>query len=408
MIKGLILGFIATIISLVKGSSKKQKVEDKRTTQPYIQKFISQKKQCTDCQAIVDPSVSICPNCGGSHFILVKEDEKEIEVVNTMESPVVFDEIREKENDSITIFRNERPDNATKPEPIVRKKDHSLLIALSLSGSLLLLSVVGLFILLLILPSKNNNNNSLEDRYLRAETLIEDGDYFSASEIYLSLKDYKDSPEKYKETRYLFAKELMSEGKDTAANNIFKELGDYKDSASLIHNHSFKILSSAEATCISDGYTESQCEICGQIKEKTIEKYGHNYSAATCTEAKKCLRCGETDGLPLGHAEEAVCSRCGLVQFQSLTFSGYGPGVIKNLTLPIGTYNICGSFSGESNFIADFYRNVDSYGVLIANKIGKCETLYTIKSSKFNPVENAYIDVIHADGYWTFTIEAIK
>ena len=97
MIKGLILGFIATIISLVKGSSKKQKVEDKRTTQPYIQKFISQKKQCTDCQAIVDPSVSICPNCGGSHFILVKEDEKEIEVVNTMESPVVFDEIREKE-----------------------------------------------------------------------------------------------------------------------------------------------------------------------------------------------------------------------------------------------------------------------------------------------------------------------
>ena len=39
---------------------------------------------------------------------------------------------------------------------------------------------------------------------------------------------------------------------------------------------------------------------------------GHNYSNATCTEAKKCSRCGATSGSALGHNySNGKCNRCG-------------------------------------------------------------------------------------------------
>lgn len=66
-----------------------------------------------------------------------------------------------------------------------------------------------------------------------------------------------------------------------------------------------------EATC-----TEAKhCEICGETEGEPL---GHDWKAATCTEPKTCKRCGKTEGQKLGHDwQEATydapktCKRCG-------------------------------------------------------------------------------------------------
>ena len=75
-----------------------------------------------------------------------------------------------------------------------------------------------------------------------------------------------------------------------------------------IHFHSW-----SNATCT----LPMMCE-CG---ESYGDPKGHKYTAATCTEASKCTRCGKTSGSSLGHTtvgttnlctEDQICSRCGV------------------------------------------------------------------------------------------------
>lgn len=91
-----------------------------------------------------------------------------------------------------------------------------------------------------------------------------------------------------------------------------------------IHNWNSEVV---EPTCTEQGYTLCTCDNCGATKkENIVDALGHTWKDATCTEPKTCSRCGETEGLPLGHDyhdfvieptcieqgyTDHVCSRCG-------------------------------------------------------------------------------------------------
>ena len=67
-----------------------------------------------------------------------------------------------------------------------------------------------------------------------------------------------------------------------------------------------KPVSGHEATCTQTGLTDGiVCADCGEtIKaQDEIPAKGHNWNDATCTVAKTCSVCGETEGEALGHSE---------------------------------------------------------------------------------------------------------
>lgn len=65
------------------------------------------------------------------------------------------------------------------------------------------------------------------------------------------------------------------------------------------------------ATCTENGEEEQVCS-CGEKKTQTIPATGHKWENATCTSPQKCLICGTTGELALGHNYvNGICQRCG-------------------------------------------------------------------------------------------------
>lgn len=91
-----------------------------------------------------------------------------------------------------------------------------------------------------------------------------------------------------------------------------------------------------EATC-----TEAKtCTKCGETEGEAL---GHKWTEATCTKAKECSRCGEESGEPLGHdvkewkeesastcseagKEVGTCTRCGETVTKDLPLAEHTPG----------------------------------------------------------------------------------
>ena len=53
--------------------------------------------------------------------------------------------------------------------------------------------------------------------------------------------------------------------------------------------HDFATEKSVFATCITDGFEERRCAMCGEMRHEDIKAYGHKFDGG------KCLRCGELD-----------------------------------------------------------------------------------------------------------------
>lgn len=186
---------------------------------------------------------------------------------------------------------------------------------------------------------------------------------------------------------------------------MFEEIKGYKDSDTLIHYHDYKLVDSKDSTCDKSGYKAYKCN-CGEEKKDTISALGHNYSSATCTAAKKCSRCGKTDGSALGHTTGGTkCTRCGASTFKKLTYTGTGKKYIRGINLPSGQFVIKCSYRGESNFIVILYNSDGSGSETLANEIDSCNTEYQLNLN--GTLSNAYIDVELAEGSWTITIEAL-
>lgn len=77
----------------------------------------------------------------------------------------------------------------------------------------------------------------------------------------------------------------------------------------------------AEANCSSP----KTCLKCGKTEGEPLGDEGHVWDSATCTEPKTCSICGKTEGSALGHKWEdqtyekpKTCSRCGATEGKSL------------------------------------------------------------------------------------------
>lgn len=77
--------------------------------------------------------------------------------------------------------------------------------------------------------------------------------------------------------------------------------------------HNYKNAGFDKPTCTAGGTNYFSCTKCGDSYSETVSASGHKWSNATCTEPKKCTRCGEESGSPAGHQDNGsgTCSRCG-------------------------------------------------------------------------------------------------
>ena len=83
----------------------------------------------------------------------------------------------------------------------------------------------------------------------------------------------------------------------------------------------------ASTSCAHD-YSDATCTVaktCKRCGETEGEALGHDYSEATCTTSKICARCGEADGDKLGHDYEnatctaaKTCKKCGVTEGKAL------------------------------------------------------------------------------------------
>ena len=77
--------------------------------------------------------------------------------------------------------------------------------------------------------------------------------------------------------------------------------------------HNYKATTVSVLSCTTAGVTKYTCSACGHTYEDTKAATGHKWSNATCTKAKTCSTCGQTEGNALGHSSgsDGKCTRCG-------------------------------------------------------------------------------------------------
>lgn len=192
-----------------------------------------------------------------------------------------------------------------------------------------------------------------------------------------------------------------------------------------VHSHKYNVVDSKNATCTDAGYKIYRCN-CGDEYTDNLSSLGHKYSDATCTSAKKCSRCGETEGSSLGHTGGSSCLRCGKVLFETITISGSNNTLQRykyNLNLPEGNYRFtlyCYGGSSGNSATASYYSNDGSRISLTRPEthpnggpvngllayVGRTEDISTTVIK--GPVENCYIEIFtYKGGQWKLVIEAI-
>ena len=136
----------------------------------------------------------------------------------------------------------------------------------------------------------------------------------------------------------------------------------------------------------SHTWTEASCtaaKTCNDCGESEGEALGHSWTDASCTAAKTCVRCGETNGTPLDHqfsdatcSEAAMCQLCGLVDGEPLehllTEATYQSPAICT---------VCGSSVGDA-LEADF----DRYGIKADMELGKSYEYHTVCDDETTPI----------------------
>lgn len=162
-----------------------------------------------------------------------------------------------------------------------------------------------------------------------------------------------------------------------------------------------------EATCSTTGTKKFTCSDCGDTYSETMPKVSHNYKPATCTAPKTCTYCGKTDGAALGHTDsETKCARCGVSLFKTLTYSGTGSKVIKNISLPKGKFFLSGRATSTNGGYGSFHVYLDYYTAYWVESLSSSKQ-YIEKSVPFSgPLSSAILEIDAADNVrWTISIE---
>lgn len=149
------------------------------------------------------------------------------------------------------------------------------------------------------------------------------------------------------------------------------------------HNYTKKVTKAA--TCKQEGVTKFTCSVCQNSYEEKIPALGHDWKSATCTSAKKCSRCGATEGKALGHSKgsDGKCTRCG-----------------EKMTIDMRT--VIGAPTDEFEIL----RGRDSVGLVTLdwtaeNNSGKTIKYYTVTCYYYNAVGDPAMNDITGQPFYT-------
>ena len=207
---------------------------------------------------------------------------------------------------------------------------------------------------------------------------------------------------------------------------------------SLEHEHSYYAVVTTP-TCTEGGYTTHTCrcgdsyitdetaalghdwnaatcttaKTCARCQETEGSANGHSWMDATCTTAKKCSTCGQKDGDALGHDYEAVvteptctqqgytthtCTRCN-DQYVSGTVAALGHDYADATCTTPKTCNRCGRTTGNA---LDHEYTTEVIEPIACIEQGY--TRYTCKNCGFSYVTD-YTNGDHQFGQWQVTME---
>lgn len=108
-------------------------------------------------------------------------------------------------------------------------------------------------------------------------------------------------------------------------------------------SHDYKITTSVESTCTTDGRKTYTCTKCQKQYTQLLKPIDHDYKDATCTAPKTCSVCSATTGNELGHSfgSYGKCVRCdklsGPIQFKATVRSTSGSKPISGVTVHVYT-----------------------------------------------------------------------
>ena len=224
------------------------------------------------------------------------------EVENAKKAIASFETIKDYKDSGEQILAANHKIAELEQEILVHKKKNKVIAMIA--APIILAIIIFLIVLFTVIIPKNN--------YDKANTLFAANKFEEAYNLYVEAGNYSDAKDKATECQYQRAVALRNEKKWDEANSLFEEIKGYKDSDELIHYHEYEEIENKEVSCTEDGFKKYHCSGCEDVYTDVITALGHNYSEATCTEAEKCLNCGETKGKALGHSYESNrCSRCG-------------------------------------------------------------------------------------------------
>lgn len=180
--------------------------------------------------------------------------------------------------------------------------------------------------------------------------------------------------------------------------------------------HQYTDTITKEATCTDSGSKVRVCSVCGDTKEESINALGHKYTNATCTEPKKCQRCGVTSGNALGHNfKDLKCTRCGesaitiinTIPFTIRDYSGYSAEItsvkIWTETAYGFDYHLYVELIGtiRSRAVGYDVRIVNQNGVLIKKYYGQ---FYGNAGDTVYEKDDFYFDTLNPNDTYTLEI----
>ncbi len=147
--------------------------------------------------------------------------------------------------------------------------------------------------------------------------------------------------------------------------------------------------------------------VCSLCNAET-EAIGHIWKDATCTTAKSCSICDATEGEPAPHNYiDSVCSVCGSVNFEPLTYSGSGDKIITGIVLPKGTFVATIKINSNRHYDVKFHLNSDDYELLVNNSGEPYAGSVLLKGSSIAAINDGILE-INSKGDWEVKIDMLS
>ena len=116
------------------------------------------------------------------------------------------------------------------------------------------------------------------------------------------------------------------------------------------HSHAYTPTVTTPPTCVEKGSTTYTCSCGDSYTNQDVPVQGHSFSAASCTTAKTCSRCGHVEGQAVGHSYKPAtcttpktCTACGHTEGSAAGHS------FKNATCTAAkTCSVCGATDGQA------------------------------------------------------------